>query len=91
MLLVQVSLRVNGAAAEEATFAVLLKQFLVKSRGHKSRLMEEAGTVAHHVSNLAAFLGEGKSSDPAALFGALEKFASTFDDAYVRIAKASIQ
>ena len=85
--MVQVSLRVNGEAAEEASFAMLLQTFLVKSRGHKARLMEQAETVGHHVSNLAAFLGESKASDPAAIFGSLEKFASAFDDAYVRIAK----
>ena len=84
----QVSLTVNSAAAEEGTFATLMQRFLVKSRGHKANLMEQAETVGHHVSNLAAFLGEPKTSDPAAIFGSLEKFASIFDDAFVRIAKA---
>lgn len=84
----QVSLAVNSAAAEEGTFATLMQRFLVKSRGHKANLMEQAETVGHHISNLAVFLGEPKTSDPAAIFGSLEKFASIFDDAFVRIAKA---
>lgn len=89
--LVIVRLEASPVAEEEASFAAVCSQFLEKAQRRHSDLMERGKAAQAALSQLATFLGEPAESDPAHTFGLIWGFVTSFDRAFVKVARSSFQ
>jgi hypothetical protein len=89
--LVIVRLEASQVAEEEASFAAVCSQFLEKAQRRHSDLMERGKAAQAALSQLATFLGEPAESDPAHTFGLIWGFVTSFDRAFVKVARSSFQ
>lgn len=87
--LVCIKLLPSPVAEEEANFAAVCEDFLTKAQKRHEDLMQRGKATQESLSALSTFLGEPADSDPAHTFGLIWSFVTSFDRAFVKVARAA--
>ncbi|CAL8470256.1 g9798 [Coccomyxa elongata] len=69
-------------------FTACLHSFLVEARSTRAQLVDDVAKAERCIADLAGFLGEPATSDPATLFAVIWAFAVAFDRAYIHMSQS---